>query len=79
MRDVIDYLARSLVDEPDRVTVRELGTGRGPLYEVRAAPGDVGRLVGRSGRTVKSLRKVVRAVARQRGQRVDVEVLAEDE
>ncbi len=79
MRDVVDYLARSLVDEPDRVGVRALSTGSGDLYEIRTAPGDVGRLVGRGGRTVKSMRRVVRALAKQEGQRADVEVLAEDE
>ena len=59
MRDVVVYLARALVDEPDRVTVEELHGGRG-------------------GRTVKALRRVVKACA-PKGQRVEVEVLAEGE
>ena len=78
MRDVVSYLARALVDEPDRVTVEELGGARGVTYEVRAAPDDVGKLIGRGGRTVKALRKVVKAVA-PAGRRVEVEVLAEGE
>ena len=78
MRDVIVYLARALVDDPDRVTVEELRSARGVTYEVRAAPGDVGKLIGRGGRTVKALRKVVKAVAPE-GRRVEVEVLAEGE
>ena len=78
MRDVIVYLARALVDEPDRVTVEELRGARGVTYEVRAAPDDVGKLIGRGGRTVKALRKVVKAVAPE-GRRVEVEVLAEGE
>jgi predicted RNA-binding protein YlqC (UPF0109 family) len=78
VRDVIVYLARALVDEPDRVTVEELRGARGVTYEVRAAPDDVGKLIGRGGRTVKALRKVVRAVAPE-GRRVEVEVLAEGE
>ena len=78
MRDVIVYLARALVDEPDRVTVEELRGARGVTYEVRAAPDDVGKLIGRGGRTVKALRKVVKAVAPD-GRRVEVEVLAEGE
>ena len=78
MRDVVVYLARALVDEPDRVTVEELPGARGVIYEVRTAPGDVGKLIGRGGRTVKSLRGVVKAVA-PRGHRVEVEVLAEGE
>jgi uncharacterized protein len=78
VRDVIVYLARALVDDPDRVTVEELRGARGVTYEVRAAPGDVGKLIGRGGRTVKALRKVVKAVAPE-GRRVEVEVLAEGE
>jgi len=78
VRDVIVYLARALVDEPDRVTVEELRGARGLTYEVRAAPDDVGKLIGRGGRTVKALRKVVKAVAPE-GRRVEVEVLAEGE
>ncbi|HEV2870123.1 MAG TPA: KH domain-containing protein, partial [Actinomycetota bacterium] len=54
MRDVVVYLARALVDEPDRVTVEELPGGRGVTYEVRTAPEDVGKLIGRGGRTVKA-------------------------
>jgi uncharacterized protein len=78
MRDAVAYLARALVDDPDRVTVEELRGGRGVTYEVRAAPGDVGKLIGRGGRTVKALRRVVKSVA-PAGRRVEVEVLAEGE
>jgi predicted RNA-binding protein YlqC (UPF0109 family) len=79
MRDVVAYLARSIVDEPERVTVSELEGTRGLTYEVRAAPGDVGKLIGRNGRTVKALRRVVKAIARRDGTRAEVEVLGEDE
>ena len=79
MRDVVAYLARSIVDEPERVTVSELEGTRGLTYEVRAAPGDVGKLIGRNGRTVKALRRVVKAIARRDGQRAELEVLGEDE
>jgi predicted RNA-binding protein YlqC (UPF0109 family) len=79
VREVVAYLARALVDQPDRVTVEELRGARGvTTYEVRAAPGDVGKLIGRGGRTVKALRRLVKAVA-PAGRRVEVEVLAEDE
>jgi uncharacterized protein len=78
VRDVVSYLARALVDDPDRVTVEELRGSRGVAYEVRAAPDDVGKLIGRGGRTVKAMRKVVNAVAPE-GRRVEVEVLAEGE
>ncbi len=78
MRDVVAYLARALVDESDRVTVSEYRGHRGLTYEVRTAPDDVGKLVGRGGRTIKSLRRLVKAAAPP-GHRVEVEVLAEGE
>jgi uncharacterized protein len=78
VRDVVGYLARALVDDPERVTVEELRGARGVTYEVRAAPDDVGKLIGRGGRTVKAMRKVVKAAAPD-GRRVEVEVLAEGE
>jgi uncharacterized protein len=65
MREVVAYLARALVDQPDRITVAEYRGHRGLTYEVRAAPDDVGKLVGRGGRTVKSLRRLVKAAAPQ--------------
>ena len=83
MREVVGYIARALVDEPDRVVIEEFRSSRGITYEVRAAPSDVGKLIGRSGRTVKSVRRLVRAVAPSQlgadGDRVEVEVLGEDE
>ena len=57
---------------------RSSAGGRGVTYEVRTAPDDVGKLIGRGGRTVKALRRVVKACA-PKGQRVEVEVLAEGE
>jgi predicted RNA-binding protein YlqC (UPF0109 family) len=78
MRDVVVYLAKALVDDPERVAVEEFRSGRGVTYEVRTAPDDVGKLIGRGGRTVKALRRVVKAAAPP-GRRVEVEVLAEGE
>jgi predicted RNA-binding protein YlqC (UPF0109 family) len=78
VRDVVVYLSRALVDDPERVTVEELPGARGVTYEVRTAPDDVGKLIGKGGRTVKALRRVVKAVAAP-GRRVEVEVLAEGE
>ena len=52
MREVVAYLAKALVDEPERIVVSEYRGQRGLTYEVRAAPEDVGKLVGRGGRTV---------------------------
>jgi predicted RNA-binding protein YlqC (UPF0109 family) len=70
---VLDYLVRSLVDDPDAVRVEAVEGRRGITLEVRTAPGDMGRVIGRRGRTATSIRTVVRAAASKDGREVDVD------
>lgn len=66
------HLVREIVDHPDEVSVTLVDTQRGELLEVRVHPEDLGRVIGRSGRTAKALRTVVNALADGRRVRVDV-------
>lgn len=66
------HLVKGIVDEPDDVRVDVRSTPRGDLLEVRVAPADLGRVIGRAGRTAKALRTVVDALADGRRVRVDV-------
>ena len=66
------HLVKGIVDEPDQVRVSSRSTPRGEVLEVRVHPGDLGRVIGRSGRTAKALRTVVGALADGRQVRVDV-------
>ena len=76
MRDLIEFLARALVDRPDEVSVESYEEGDGTLvYELRVAEDDVGKVIGRSGRTVNAIRSVVRAAAVREGRRVLVDVV----
>ena len=76
MKDLIEFLARALVDNPDGVSVDSYEEGDGTVvYEVRVADDDVGKVIGRSGRTVNALRAVVRAAAVREGRRVLVDVV----
>ena len=76
MKDLVEYLARALVDNPDEVTVETFEEDDGTIvYELRVAEGDVGKVIGRSGRTVNALRTVVRAAATRDGRRVLVDVV----
>ena len=76
MKDLVEYLARALVDNPDEVTVETVEEDDGTIvYELRVAEGDVGKVIGRSGRTVNALRTVVRAAATRDGRRVLVDVV----
>ena len=75
MRELVEYLTRSLVSEPDAVNVEEVEAGRVLVYEVSVAEDDVGKIIGRGGRTVSSLRTVMRAVASSQDERVLVDVV----
>ena len=68
----VEHLVKGIVDNPDDVTVMERSTSRGDLVEVRVHPDDLGRVIGRSGRTATSIRTVVSALAGSRRVRVDV-------
>ena len=76
MKDLVEFLARALVDDPDAVSVDSYEEDDGTLvYEVRVAEDDVGKVIGRSGRTVNAIRAVVRAAAIRDGRRVLVDVV----
>ena len=68
----LHHLVREIVDNPDEVTVSVVDTSRGDLIEVRVHPDDLGRVIGRQGRTAKALRTVMNALAGGRKVRVDV-------
>lgn len=68
----LEHLVKGIVDHPDDVRVVVRDTPRGEVLEVRVAPDDLGRVIGRSGRTAKALRTVIGALADGRHVRVDV-------
>ena len=70
--DALDHLVRGIVDNPDDVKVTAKHMRRGELLEVRVNPDDLGRVIGRSGRTARALRSVMSALARRGSVRVDV-------
>ncbi len=72
LTEALEHLVAGIVDNPDDVRVQERqGRGRGTLLRVTVNPDDLGRVIGRAGRTAKSLRTVVNAIAGGRGVRVD--------
>lgn len=72
LADALEHLVAGIVDHPDEVSVRERhNRGRGALLKVTVHPDDLGRVIGRAGRTAKALRTVVNAIAGGRGVRVD--------
>jgi predicted RNA-binding protein YlqC (UPF0109 family) len=75
VRDLVEFLCQELVDEPGSVAVTESYDDRGAVYQVRVADGELGKLIGRGGRTAKAIRTVVRAAAgrQQLSTRIDFE------
>lgn len=70
-RDVVAHLVAGIVDHPDDVEVRAKRTRGGELFEVRVNPEDLGKVIGRQGRTATAIRKVAAAVAGSGGARID--------
>ncbi len=76
MHALIEYMARSLVDDPAQVQVTEV-ENRGALvmYELHVAPDDMGRVIGKNGRVANAMRALVRVVAAREGKRVQLEIV----
>ena len=74
MQDVITYIAQSLVENPEQVQVDSHRVGDTLYVDVTAAPDDVGRLIGRKGRTAQAIRLVAKAAATRQGMRVVIDI-----
>lgn len=72
-RDLIEVIARKLADHPDRVVVTERAHGGTTLLDVAMAPGDLGRVIGRNGRTAAAMRTLAAATAEREGRKTVVE------
>jgi uncharacterized protein len=75
MKELVEFIARSLVDNPEAVKVTEIETGQMIIYEIQVQEDETGKLIGRQGRIVKAVRSVVRAAGARQGKRVTVEVV----
>ena len=75
MKELLLYMAKSLVDHPDEVTVTETDGDDGKVLELRVAEGDMGKVIGRQGRIAKEIRTIVKTVSQRSGQKVTVEIV----
>jgi predicted RNA-binding protein YlqC (UPF0109 family) len=75
MRDLVEFLVRSLVDDPEAVEVEEFDEDGDLVLEVTVADDDLGRVIGRGGRIANAIRTVVRAVGAREDRRVIVDIL----
>ena len=75
MKELLLYMAKNLVDDPEAVTVTEIEEDEGKILELRVAEGDMGKVIGRQGRIAKEIRTIVKTVAQRTGEKVTVEIV----
>ena len=75
MRETVEMIVKALVDDTSAVDVREVEHGGSTLIEVRVAETDMGKLIGRQGRTVRALRALVQAASAKKGRRFLLEIV----
>ncbi len=73
--DLVKFIASAIVDNPDQVEVNEVQGERTVVYELRVAPEDMGKIIGKKGRVIHAVRAVVQAAAAREGKRATVEIL----
>ena len=75
MRELVEVIAKSLVDNPEEVVVTEKDNGKSILVELKVAPTDMGKVIGKQGRIAKAIRSVVKAAASRDDKKVIVDIL----
>jgi len=75
LKELVEYIARSLVDKPEDVEVIETENERAVILEIRVAPEDMGKVIGKQGKIAKSIRTVTKAAAAKARKKVAVEIM----
>lgn len=75
MRELVEIIAKALVDSPENVQVNEILGEQSVIIELKVAPEDMGKVIGKQGRIAKAIRTVVKAAATKENKRVVVEIL----
>ncbi len=75
MKELVEVVAKALVDHPDEVVVTENNEGRNTVIELHVAASDMGKVIGKQGRIAKAIRSVVKAASSKENKRVDVEIV----
>jgi predicted RNA-binding protein YlqC (UPF0109 family) len=78
MEELVTYLARSLVDDPDAVEVTVVEADRAVIYELSVAPADLGKVIGKDGRTARAIRTLLSATSAKQRKRALLDIVDED-
>ncbi|MCP5094630.1 MAG: KH domain-containing protein [Chloroflexi bacterium] len=79
MKELVEYVVKSLVDNPDEVSVYEIQGHSGTVLELSVAGSDMGRVIGKSGRVINAIRSLLQVAAAKQGDRVSLELLESDD
>ena len=75
LKELVEYVAKGLVDHPDQVRVEELGGARSIILELHVAPSDMGRVIGKNGRVANALRSLLKVASAEAGKRAILEIV----
>jgi predicted RNA-binding protein YlqC (UPF0109 family) len=77
MKELVEFVVKTLVDKPEAVSVTEVAGEMATIVEIRTAPEDAGKVIGKAGRIANALRTIVKAASAKQNQKVTVEILTE--
>ncbi|MCS7249537.1 MAG: KH domain-containing protein [candidate division WOR-3 bacterium] len=75
LKELLENITKAIVDNPDQVQLKEIAGERTVLFELRVGQGDLGKIIGKEGRTAKALRQLLAAAAMKQGKRAQLEIL----
>ncbi|MCD8478806.1 MAG: KH domain-containing protein [Candidatus Cloacimonetes bacterium] len=75
MKDLIEFIVKALVDDPSEVSITEINGDKITLYELRVAKSDIGKVIGKRGRTAGAIRTIINAVSTKQGKRAELEII----
>jgi len=75
LEELIELIIKGIVDNPDKVEINEIIGEKSSIYEVRVDSDDIGKVIGRQGRNIKSIRTIVNAAAQKNNKRVVIEIV----
>ena len=79
MKELVEYMAKAVVNDPDSVIVREIEGSSATIFELSVTPEDMGRVIGKSGRVINAIRSLLQVAAAKQGERVSLELLESDD
>lgn len=75
MKELVELIIKGIVDNPDKVEINEIFGEKTSIFEVRVDSGDIGKVIGKQGRNIKSIRTIVNAAAQKDDKRVVIEIV----